>query len=95
MFVLAFGTGLLGGMQRHWANEFAIRSKVMPAIAMIRGATTTAARLLQREHELGVIAPGTAGDFVITDADPLADIDVLAGSGLSAVIQDGTVVKRY
>ncbi|WP_454857860.1 amidohydrolase family protein [Promicromonospora soli] len=63
--------------------------------APIRGATTTAARLLQREHELGVIAPGAAGDFVITDADPLADIDVLADSRLSAVIQDGTVVKRY
>jgi imidazolonepropionase-like amidohydrolase len=92
---LAFGTDLLGGMQRHQAKEFAIRAKVMPAIDVIRGATTTAARLLQRKHELGVIAPGAAGDFVITDADPLADIDVLAESRLSAVIQDGTVVKRY
>lgn len=92
---VAFGTDLLGGMQRHQAKEFAIRSKVMPAIDVIRSATVTAARLLQREDELGVIAPGAAGDFVITDADPLADIDVLADTRLSTVIQDGTIVKRY
>jgi imidazolonepropionase-like amidohydrolase len=92
---LTFGTDLLGGMQRHQAREFAIRAKVMPAIDVIRSATVTAARLLQREGQLGVIAPGAAADFVVTDADPLADISVLADTRLAAVIQDGTVVKEY
>ena len=54
---LTYGTDLLGGMQRHQAREFAIRAKVMPAIEVIRSATVTAAKLLQREDELGVIAP--------------------------------------
>lgn len=59
---------------------------------MIRGATTVASALLQREGRLGVIATGAAGDLVITDADPVADISVLAESRLAAVIQDGHVV---
>jgi imidazolonepropionase-like amidohydrolase len=92
---MTFGTDLLGGMQRHQAAEFAIRAKVMPEIDVIRSATVTAARLLQREHELGVIAPGAAGDFVVTDSDPLDDIGVLAESRLCAVIQDGVIVKVY
>jgi imidazolonepropionase-like amidohydrolase len=92
---LTFGTDLLGGMQRHQAAEFAIRAKVIPEIDVIRSATVTAARLLQREHELGVIAPGAAGDFVVTDSDPLDDIGVLAESRLCAVIQDGVIVKEY
>ena len=92
---LTFGTDLLGGMQRHQAREFAIRAKVMPAIEVIRSATSTAAKLLQREHELGVIAPGAAGDFVVTDTDPLVDINVLADTRLDTVIQDGVIVKQY
>jgi imidazolonepropionase-like amidohydrolase len=92
---LTYGTDLLGGMQRHQAREFAIRAKVMPAIEVIRSATVTAAKLLQREHELGVIAPGAAGDFVLTDIDPLVDIGVLAETRLSTVIQDGVIVKQY
>jgi imidazolonepropionase-like amidohydrolase len=92
---LTFGTDLLGGMQRHQAREFAIRAKVMPAIEVVRSATLTAAKLLQREHELGVIAPGAAGDFVVTDNDPLVDINVLADTHLDTVIQDGVIVKKY
>jgi imidazolonepropionase-like amidohydrolase len=92
---LTFGTDLLGGMQRHQAKEFAIRAKIMPTIDVIRSATVTAARLLQREHELGIIAPGATGDFVVTDADPLYDINVLAQTRLNTVIQDGVIVKKY
>lgn len=88
---LTYGTDLLGGMQRHQAREFAIRAQVMPVIDVIRGATVTAARLLQREGQLGVIAPGAAADFVVTDADPLDDVSILAETRLRAVIQDGVV----
>ena len=51
-----------------------------------------AAALLQREGELGVVAPGAAGDLVITDTDPVADIAVLAESRLAYVVQAGRVV---
>ncbi|MEP6649451.1 MAG: amidohydrolase family protein [Lapillicoccus sp.] len=88
----AYGTDLLGGMHRHQAKELAIRARTIPAIDVIRGATTLAAALLQREGELGVIAPGAAGDLVVTDGDPVADITVLAESRLTHVVQDGRVV---
>ncbi|MET4591814.1 amidohydrolase family protein [Arthrobacter sp. 754] len=90
---LTYGTDLLGGMQVHQAEEFAIRAKVMPPIDVIRSATTTAASLIQREGELGTIAVGARGDFIITTDDPLKDITVLSQSKLDYVIQDGAVVK--
>jgi imidazolonepropionase-like amidohydrolase len=80
-------------MQAHQAKEFSIRGKIQPAIDVIRSATTTAAALLQREGQLGVIAPGAHGDFVITSEDPLADLSVLADTRLDFVIQDGSVVR--
>lgn len=89
----AYGTDLLGGMHRHQARELAIRSRTIPVIDVIRGATTVAAALLQRPGELGVIAPGAAGDLVVTDTDPLADISVLAESRLASVVQDGRIVS--
>jgi imidazolonepropionase-like amidohydrolase len=51
-----------------------------------------AAAVLRREGELGVVAPGAAGDLVVTDEDPLADITVLSESRLAAVVQDGRLV---
>ncbi|MDQ0850253.1 imidazolonepropionase-like amidohydrolase [Arthrobacter sp. B3I9] len=90
---LTYGTDLLGGMHRYQAKEFAIRGKVIPAIEVIRSATVTAAALLQREGELGVIAPGAAGDFIITKEDPLNDLEILAESRLDFVIQQGDIVS--
>jgi imidazolonepropionase-like amidohydrolase len=90
---LAYGTDLLGGMHRHQAKEFAIRGKIIPAIDVVRSATTTAAALLQREGELGVIAEGAAGDFVLTYEDPLLDLEVLSESRLASVVQNGNVVS--
>lgn len=75
---LCYGTDLLGGMQRHQPQEFEVRAEVVPMIDTIRSATTTAARLLRREGELGVIAPGALGDFVLLDADPLERVSALA-----------------
>ena len=80
-------------MHRYQAKEFSIRGKVIPAIEVVRSATVTAAALLQRDGELGVIAPGAAGDFIITAEDPLNDLDVLAESRLDFVIQNGEIVS--
>lgn len=88
----AYGSDLLGGMQRHQAREFAIRAEHQPAIDVIRAATTVAATVLQRDGELGQIIPGAAADLVVLDEDPLDDISALAESRLSAVVQDGRLV---
>ena len=55
---MAFGSDLLGGMHRHQNEQFRLLGKVQPAIDAIRSATTTAAQLLGREGEIGVVAPG-------------------------------------
>lgn len=89
---LCYGSDLLGGMQRRQAQEFAVRADVVPMLDTIRSATTTAARLLQREGELGVIAPGAHGDLVVLDRDPLEHVDALAAGRPAVVVQGGAVV---
>ncbi|RJO72040.1 amidohydrolase family protein [Nocardia panacis] len=75
---IVLGTDLLGGMHRHQALEFAIRAEVQPAIDIIRSATTVAARMVELEGRIGVVAPGAYADLLVVDGDPLADVTVLA-----------------
>ncbi len=89
---LCYGTDLLGGMQRHQSREFAMRAEIVPTIDTIRSATVTAARLLQREGELGVIAPGAHGDLIVLDGDPLTDVAALAEARPRWVVQGGAIV---
>ena len=92
---IAYGTDLLGGMQRHQSREFAIRAEVQPALEVIRSATTTAASLLRQDDRVGVVAPGAYGDLIVLDRDPLADVTVLAEPERFAyVVQGGVVVRR-
>ncbi|MFA4841773.1 MAG: amidohydrolase family protein, partial [Agrococcus sp.] len=89
---LCYGSDLLGGMQRHQAQEFAVRADIVPTLDTIRSATTTAARLLQREGELGVIALGAHGDLVMLDRDPLEHVSAVADGSPAMVVQGGAVV---
>lgn len=93
---LVYGSDLLGGMQRHQNEEFRLLGQVQPAIDVIRAATATAAEMLGRAGELGVVAEGAAADLLILDADPSVDIAVLADidEHLVSVIQNGRVVHR-
>lgn len=89
---LCYGSDLLGEMQRHQLREFEIRADVVPMIDTIRSATSTAARLLQREGELGVIATGALGDLIVLDEDPLRRVSALACNRPRVVVQGGNVV---
>lgn len=75
---IAYGSDLLGGMRDWQSYEFAIRGRVQSAGAVLRSATTTAAKLLQREGELGTLAEGAFADLVLMDANPLEDVAVLS-----------------
>jgi imidazolonepropionase-like amidohydrolase len=64
-----------------------------PAAALL-ASTAWAADLLQLSGEIGRIKPGLAADLLVLDADPLADISVLANqSAIRAVIQAGAIVR--
>ncbi|MFE7416184.1 amidohydrolase family protein [Rhodococcus sp. NPDC057529] len=90
---IAFGTDLLGEMHERQSEEFALRAKVQSPQAIVRSATTTAAELLRRAGELGVLAEGAYGDIVLTRANPYDDLGVLArpDTGVLAVIKSGVL----
>jgi imidazolonepropionase-like amidohydrolase len=57
----------------------------------LRTATTNAAELLDKEKELGSVAPGYFADLVAVEGDPLSDINVVLNN-VKWVMKDGTVV---
>ena len=93
---MAYGTDLLGPMHRHQSGEFALRARVLPAIEVLRSATTVAATLCGLEGRAGVIEPGADADLLVVDGDPLTDWSLLEGQGahLAAIIQAGRFIKR-
>lgn len=88
---MGFGTDLLGETQVQQSREFSIRAQVLPPAEILRSATLVNAEILQREGELGVIAPGALADLLVVDGDPLEDLSVLEGQGerLAAVMKGG------
>lgn len=93
---MAYGTDLLGPMHRHQSEEFVIRGAVLPAIEVIRSATSHAATLLRMEGRIGALVPGAFADLVVVDGDPLADLSLLTrqGAHLPAIMKDGRFVKN-
>ncbi len=92
---IGFGTDLLGDMHQHQLSEFTIRAQVLPAVDILRQATSINAELLDRSGELGVIAPGALADLIAVDGDPIADIGLLSGQGEAVlmVMKGGAVYK--
>ena len=92
---IVFGTDLIGAMQTHQSEEFALRAAVQRPIDVLRAATTTAAELLRMEGEIGVIAEGARADLLVVDGDPLADVKLLADPArrIKAIIKDGRFYK--
>lgn len=91
---IVYATDLLGGMQTYQNHEFTIRAGVQGNLAVVQGATLLAAELLERTGEIGEVSVGANADLIIVDADPLADIAVLADFEQHRVhvIQGGQVV---
>lgn len=80
---IAFGTD--AGVFEHGRNagEFALMvdwGGMTPREALA-SATTVAARLLDKEDEIGRIAPGYSADIIAVDGDPLSDVHSLEKVG--------------
>lgn len=92
---MAYGTDLLGAMHYRQLSEFTLRAGVVPAADLLRSATVTAAALLQREDEIGRIAPGYFADLIAFEGNPLDDIALMSGLAerLALIVQDGRVVR--
>ena len=94
--VMAFGTDLLGETHVRQSEEFAIRSRVLPAAEIFASATTVAARLTGMEGQLGVVAPGAVADLLVVQGAPLEDVAILADHQRSIlmVMKAGAVHRR-
>jgi imidazolonepropionase-like amidohydrolase len=93
---MAFGSDLLGQLQRHHCEEWEIRARVLPVAEIIRSATLVGAKLCSLEGEVGAIVPGAYADLLIVDGDPYRDVGVLQhdGAHIPAIMKGGTFFKH-
>jgi len=93
---MGYGSDLLGDMHQYQSHELQIRAEVLGNLAALRSATSVAAKILQREGQLGCIAEGAIADLLVVDGNPLENIDCLVGQGenLAMIIQEGKIKKN-
>ena len=94
---IAFGTDLLGAMHPQQSIEWRLRSGVQTAVEILQSATSVAAKLLNQEGKLGVIAPGAHADLVVVNADPTKDITVMCdpATALAGVMKAGVWERAF
>ncbi len=89
---IAFGTD--AGVYPHGLNArqfpYMVRYGMTPMQA-IQSATTSAAALMHKSADVGVVAAGHYADMVAVETDPLKDISVL--SRISHVMKGGEIVR--
>ena len=93
---VAYGSDLLGQLQVDQSREFELRSDVVPALDIVRSATTIAAKVLRQEGKLGCLKPGAFADLLVIDGNPLKDLSLFAGQGqhMKVIMKDGAFHKR-
>ncbi len=92
---IAFGTDLLGAMHAQQSIEWRLRAGVQTPVEILQSATSVAAKLLNQEGKLGVIAAGAHADLVVVDGDPTADVTLLCDpeKAIVAVMKAGVWEK--
>lgn len=92
---MAFGSDLLGQLQRHHCREWEIRARVLPVADIIRSATLVGAKLCGLEGQVGAIVPGAYADLLIVEGDPYRDVSLLQhdGAHMPAIMKGGIFVK--
>lgn len=93
---MGFGTDLLGVLHARQSTEFALRAQALPAIDILRSATSVNAEILGQSGRLGCIREGAAADLLVVNGNPLEDISLLAQGGkhLSVIMKAGLFHKR-
>lgn len=93
---MGFGTDLLGPQQERQCSEFTLRAQALPALDILRSATSTNAELLGQAGRLGCLRAGAAADLLVVNGNPLEDLGLLAQSGatLAAIMVNGRFHKR-
>jgi imidazolonepropionase-like amidohydrolase len=87
---LVAGTDALAGFALHRELENYVRAGI-PAPEVLQIATLGAARIMKRDGELGVIAPGMLADVILVDGDPARSISDIRKVELT--VQGGRVYR--
>jgi imidazolonepropionase-like amidohydrolase len=67
----------------------------IPAVDVLRSATTIAAAAIDRADTMGRLEPGYLGDLLVVDGSPLDDVGVLrVKSAIRVMVQGGAVLKN-
>jgi imidazolonepropionase-like amidohydrolase len=92
------GVTIVAGSDAGWGSspfdalpeEVALLARAgMPPMSAIQAATSRAAAVMGREHEIGSVRPGLEADLIAVQGDPLADLAALRD--LRLVMQAGAV----
>ncbi|WP_449276787.1 amidohydrolase family protein [Leucobacter sp. GX24907] len=87
---IGYGTDLHGAGLAHQLEEVRLRARVQTPEAILRSLTVSGAAIVGLGEEIGRVREGYAADLLVLDADPRADLDVLADAGRRRlVITDG------
>ena len=92
---IGFGTDLLGAMQEHQSDEFAIRAEVLPPADILISATSGNAELLNAGGRIGSVVADAQADLIVVDGNPLADLGLLQNQGahLPIIMKGGAFMK--
>lgn len=93
---IASGSDLLGPMQNLKALELELKARVLGPMGAIVASTSTNARLLGLDTQLGTIEPGKLADLILVDGDPLEDISLLQRyqEAITLILQGGRILKN-
>jgi imidazolonepropionase-like amidohydrolase len=93
---MAYGSDLLGEMHRYQSEEFTIRGRVIPAIEVIRSATTVAAELIRMPGKLGIVEAGAIADLIVVDGNPVKNLALFLDQGahIPIIMQAGRLHKN-
>lgn len=92
---MGLGTDLIGESQRMQNEELVIRSRVQPAVDVLRSMWQVNPRLCRLEGQVGTITPGAFGDLVVSSVNPLEDLAGFADhtASFTHVLKGGVVVR--
>jgi imidazolonepropionase-like amidohydrolase len=92
---MGFGTDLIGELERFQATEFTIRRGVLPAIDILRSATSVNAVILRQEENIGRVAPGLLADVIVVDGNPLENVGLFdeGGTHVPVIMKGGELFK--
>ncbi|MDQ7908883.1 amidohydrolase family protein [Phytohabitans sp. ZYX-F-186] len=91
---MASGSDIVGPVQDRRGRELTHKAAVIGNERALVAATRTTAELIGRADDLGTVEVGKIADLVLTDGNPLDDIEALAApSRIQYVLQGGRVVR--